>query len=471
VAWREEPDVGTGAATARAGGAADAAQGAPDAAQGAAADRQLLGAVPRDALTVLDVGCGDGRFGAALKQLEPRRRVYGIARGAAEAERAAARLDRVFVVDVEREAPDLAPGSVDCILLEAVLERLADPLAALRRLVPLLSPGGRVLCVIPNVQHHSVVAALLRGEWQYQDAGLLDARHLRFFTWSSALKLLLDAGLAPRIVGLAPLPADPRLLQAMAPLLAHLGVPPSRAATYLSAYRWTIEGTPLGWEAPAAEEPISFVACVNHDAQLLDNLAASPCLRPGSPHELIEVRGAKTAAEGLEAGRARARHDVVVMVHQDVYLPAGWPARFLAQWRVAEATCGPVGVAGVYGSAHHPAAPGGIGRAGHVLDRHVLLREPAPLPAAVQGLDELLVAVPRTSALRLDPALGFHFYGTDLACQARAAGLRAVVLDAPCFHNSQNSGELSAAFHESGRAFRAKWEQVLPIATPCVLVR
>jgi SAM-dependent methyltransferase len=443
---------------------------AKDASYYAGLNRQLLEAVPQDALTVLEVGCAEGRLGAALKDLEPRRRVYGVERVAAVAERAAARLDRVFTLDVERESPDLAPGSVDCILFGDVLEHLVDPLGVLSRLAPLLARGGRVLCSVPNVQHHSVVTALHRGEWQYQDAGLLDATHLRFFTWASFMKLLLAAGLAPRIVGVAPVPVDPRLLQAMGPLLVHLGVPLQRAASYLSAYQWTIEGTPLGWDASAEEEPLSFVACVNHDAQLLDNLAASPCLRLGSPHELVQVRGARSAAEGLNAGLARAKHDLVVLVHQDVYLPAGWPARFLAQWRLAESTCGPVGVAGVLGAFHDPAVPAGIHRAGHVLDRHVLLRPPGPLPAAVQGLDELLLAVPRTTALRLDPALGFHFYGTDLACQARAAGQRAVVLDAPCFHNSQNGGELAPAFHESGRTFRAKWGAALPIATPCALV-
>jgi SAM-dependent methyltransferase len=449
---------------------ASATAAAKDPAYYAGLNRQLLEAVPRDALTVLEVGCAEGRLGGALKDLEPRRRVLGIERVAAVAARAAARLDRVFTLDVEREAPDLAPGSVDCILFGDVLEHLVDPLGALRRLVPLLAPGGRVLCSVPNVQHHSVVAALLRGEFQYQEAGLLDATHLRFFTWSSFMKLLLDAGLAPRLVGMQPVPPDPRLLQAMGPLLAHLGVAPQRAATYLSAYQWTVEGTPLGWDRAAEEAPLSFVACVNHDAQLLDNLAASPCLRPGSPHELVAVRGARSAAEGLNAGLARARHDLVVLVHQDVYLPAGWPARFLAQWRLAEATLGPVGVAGVFGAVHDPSAKGGISRAGYVVDRHVLLREPAPLPAVVQGLDELLVALPRTTALRLDPALGFHFYATDLACQARAAGMTAVALDALCFHNSQNSGELAPAFHESGRAFRAKWGAALPVATPCALV-
>jgi SAM-dependent methyltransferase len=432
-------------------------------------NQHLLDAVPADALTILEVGCAQGRLGAALKERDPRRRVFGVERVAAMAEIAAGRLDRVFAIDVERDAPDLPPGSVDCILFGDVLEHLVDPLGALRRLAPLLSPGGRVLCSVPNVQHHSVITALLRGEFQYQESGLLDATHLRFFTWSSFMKLLLDAGFAPRLLGGNAIPAPPALLQAMRPLLDHLGVSAERSGVYLSGYQWTIEGTPLGWTA-LEERPLSFVACVNNEAQFADNLAASPCFRAGSPHELITVRGATSAADGLNGGIKRAKHDIVVLLHQDVYLPAGWPARFLEQWRLAERNAGPVGVVGVYGASHDPAAPGGVVEAGHVLDRHTLRPGSSKLPARVQGLDELLLAVPRTTPLRFDPSLGFHFYGTDLACQAREAGLTAVVLDAPCFHNSQVFA-VPPAFHESLQVFRARWKGSLPIATPCALVR
>jgi SAM-dependent methyltransferase len=433
-------------------------------------NQHLLDAVPADARTILEVGCAQGRLGAALKERDPGRRVFGVERVPAMAGIAAGRLDRVFTIDVERDAPDLPPGSVDCILFGDVLEHLVDPLGALRRLAPLLSPGGRVLCSVPNVQHHSVITALLRGEFQYQESGLLDSTHLRFFTWSSFMKLLLDAGLAPRLLGGVAIAAAPALLQAMRPLLDHLGVPAERAGVYLSGYQWTIEGTPLGWTA-LEESPLSFVACVNDEAQLADNLAASPCFRAGSPHELITVRGAPSAADGLNGGIERAKHDIVVLVHQDVYLPAGWPARFLEQWRLAERRAGPVGVAGLYGASHDPAAPGGVVEAGHVLDRHTLRRGTSPLPARVQGLDELLLAVPRTTPLRFDPTLGFHFYGTDLACQARAVGLAAVVVDAPAFHNSQTGDQAPPAFHESGRVFKARWKASLPIATPCALVR
>ena len=52
---------------------------------------------------------------------------------------------------------------------------------------------------------------------------------------------------------------------------------------------------------------------------------------------------------GLNAGLERAKHEWVVLVHQDVYLPAGWDRQVVRQLREAERRFGPLGVAGVYG--------------------------------------------------------------------------------------------------------------------------
>ena len=109
------------------------------------------------------------------------------------------------------------------------------------------------------------------------------------------------------------------------------------------------------------------------------------------------------------------------------------------------------------------------GRAGHVVDRDRLLREPPELPAAVDTLDELLLALPRDSGLRFEPSLGFHFYGADVCLQARARGLTAVALDALCLHHSRGF-ELPPEFEPSGRAFARKWASSLPVATSCAVV-
>ncbi len=157
----------------------------------------LLRAVPATARRILDVGCASGRFGAALKAGRPDRVVCGVESRPEVAARAATRLDAVYALDVEAaEVPEEA-GPFDCIAYGDVLEHLRDPESVLRRHRRLLAAGGRVVASVPNAQHHTLVAALLTGDFQYTDAGLLDRTHLRFFTLSTAFKLLLDAGYAP----------------------------------------------------------------------------------------------------------------------------------------------------------------------------------------------------------------------------------------------------------------------------------
>jgi glycosyltransferase involved in cell wall biosynthesis len=217
--------------------------------------------------------------------------------------------------------------------------------------------------------------------------------------------------------------------------------------------------------------PISFVVCVSDDSILAAHLLASPCLGPGSPHEIIAVRNAPSAAEGLNSGLERAKHALVVCVHQDVYLPEGWDERLVSQYRLAQQTLGTVGVAGIYGvgeAKESPGTPLSAVRIGHVIDRGRTLHEGAALPVAASTLDELLLVLPRGTPLRFDPALGFHLYGADICLQAREQGVHVAVLDALCHHHSKSIG-LPQAFFPSARAFAREWASRLPVATPCVI--
>jgi hypothetical protein len=212
--------------------------------------------------------------------------------------------------------------------------------------------------------------------------------------------------------------------------------------------------------------PLTFVACVSDETSLQSNLLASPCLAPPSPHEIFLARHARSAAAGLNTGLARSKNPVVVCVHQDVCLPAGWPERFWQQYDQAHQQYGEIGVVGVYGVVYRA---GRVLRAGHVMDRGRLLREPAALPALVDTLDELLLAVNRDRGLTFDPGLGFHFYGADICLAARKKGLAAVAIDSFCHHNSPHVG-LPPEFQTSAQRFAEKWLRRLPVATSCVVI-
>ena len=169
---------------------------------------EIAGAsVPTSARSVLDIGCGAGRLGEALKARQPAE-VVGIELNEAAAAAGRQRLDEVLVGDVERLELDFPPGSFDAIVCGDILEHLRDPDRLLRQARSWLAPDGRLVASIPNVRHHSVVRSLLEGNWTYESAGLLDRTHLRFFTRREIEKLFFRAGFAVEELRSSPRPGD-----------------------------------------------------------------------------------------------------------------------------------------------------------------------------------------------------------------------------------------------------------------------
>lgn len=420
----------------------------------------LLGAVPDDALTVLETGCAEGLLGARLKELVPGRTVIGVEIDEAAAEAARELLDEVHVVDLMAGPPPVEPGTVDAILFGDVLEHLVDPEAVLVHMRELLAPGGRIIASIPNMTHHSMLKPFLRSDLMYQPIGLLDATHLRWFSYATIWKLFLDAGYEPRIVDTIQAPISDEALNALTPELMRHRVHPHRAKRHLDVYQYVVEAVPLPAPPSGFAAPISFAVLVNDPPQLKANLKSSPIFEPGSPHELIELPGMTSAAAGLASALEQAQHDLVVLVQQDIYLPRGWDHTFRAEWDRASQELGPLGMAGVFGVRYRDG--GEPIDAGRIIDRDRLLTSPLDLPGRVDSLDEVLLAMPRDTPLVADPDLGWHLYGSDLALQAADLDLPVVVLDALCFHNSL-FGHAGADYHLSRERLLAKWESKRPL--------
>jgi len=135
--------------------------------------------------------------------------VVGIERRPEAAAEARRFCEDVLVGDFASMEFPWPPETFDVVLLIDVLEHLENPASALRRVFPLLRPSSRIVIALPNVAHWSVRSQLLRGRFEYEDSGILDRTHLRFFTRDSAQRMLEGAGL--EILGTEIVPDVPLL--------------------------------------------------------------------------------------------------------------------------------------------------------------------------------------------------------------------------------------------------------------------
>ena len=150
---------------------------------------------PDDTFHVLEVGCGLGCTLAKIQSLFPNAHVTGI------------ELNEK-VASLGKQVVDIIPGNIetmelpypmscfDYIIFADVLEHLYDPEKILKRMRPYLKPHGCIIASIPNIMHYSVILPLLCGHFTYQDAGILDRTHIRFFTANECVEMFKRCGYA-----------------------------------------------------------------------------------------------------------------------------------------------------------------------------------------------------------------------------------------------------------------------------------
>lgn len=148
---------------------------------------------PLEKIKVLEVGCACGASLLKIKNLYPNAELYGIELNESTTE-IAGTFAEVKAGNVEHELLEYPAEFFDYIICADVLEHLYNPWQALETLRKHLKPEGKLLISIPNVMHFSLVRDLLNGNWTYEDAGLLDRTHVRFFTIKEFRKMLQGAG-------------------------------------------------------------------------------------------------------------------------------------------------------------------------------------------------------------------------------------------------------------------------------------
>lgn len=106
------------------------------------------------------------------------------------------RVRKIINLSIEDEKiKNLVTRDYDFIIMADVLEHLVDPAKALNFLYEIATSKTKLLISLPNVASWPMRKQLLvKGDFEYQESGLLDKTHLHFYTVDSLPKLLSENG-------------------------------------------------------------------------------------------------------------------------------------------------------------------------------------------------------------------------------------------------------------------------------------
>jgi 2-polyprenyl-3-methyl-5-hydroxy-6-metoxy-1,4-benzoquinol methylase len=429
----------------------------------------------------LEIGCASGRLGAELKKRNNNLYYVGVDIALEALNEASDVLDEVIHCDVSKIQPGgykkaFGFHKFDLIILGDVLEHLANPENLLLGLKEVCTPNAEVRICVPNMCHSMVIKRLLIGDFYYDDMGILDKTHLRFYSPSSIIKQLLDTGYLPQIINFHyhQMPNDyftERLIKFSS---ATLGLPESYSVTNLSIMQTIVRAhiSPFpSFKNQSISTGISVIVPVNDEDQFRANILESPGLKE-IYSEIIPVRNSSSAADAFDRGKRDCSNDWIIFAHQDVFFPKNSGRLLMHLLAKRDIPSGPIGFIGLEYDASLAEKSSPDKCSGFVVDRAGIngLKYGLPTKKAV-SIDECAVILNRNSQVRLDPDLGWHLWATDLCIQDWDLNGKpsTEIIQVPIFHNSTLKS-IPDEWQTSAKKLAAKWTNKMPYMTLCGLV-
>jgi SAM-dependent methyltransferase len=158
----------------------------------------------RPASRILDLGCSSGLLAERLQEMGHEVTGVDMVEIAGVGERTTA----FFQADLNEGIPPEVGSEFDIVLAADVLEHLVNPGVLMDQVRDLLAPDGVALFCVPNIAHWYPRFRSTVGMFDYDQRGILDSTHLRFFTRRSIRKLIESRGFSIRRVEMVGLPLD-----------------------------------------------------------------------------------------------------------------------------------------------------------------------------------------------------------------------------------------------------------------------
>lgn len=157
---------------------------------------ECLEMIRRTPTRALDIGCGSGAVGREIHRIYPKCALWGAELDSLAAYAARQCYDEILEGNIENidftSISSIKPFDLVCLF--DVLEHLINPWILLRKLQTVISSEAQILVSIPNASNIFLICDAVNGFWRYQNWGLLDFTHLRFFSDFDARKMFYQTG-------------------------------------------------------------------------------------------------------------------------------------------------------------------------------------------------------------------------------------------------------------------------------------
>lgn len=156
---------------------------------------EMLEFLPDSFSTVLDIGCGEGDLLMSIIHKHPNVEAWGVEPFADLSIEYQSKLKKLIKNSVENAIVELPDNYFDVIYMNDVLEHLIDPEGVLLKLKSKLTQNGLIITSIPNMRYIRNLKHLIWDKnFEYEDFGIRDKTHLRFFTRKSIITMFNRLG-------------------------------------------------------------------------------------------------------------------------------------------------------------------------------------------------------------------------------------------------------------------------------------
>lgn len=148
--------------------------------------------LPKHCSRVLEIGCGEGKFRENFSQESE---YWGVEPVESAATVSSKKLDKVLIGTYQEVHSQIPNDYFDLVVCNDVIEHMVDHDKFLQSIKGKIKKDGYLVASIPNVRYlPNLLELLVKKDWEYKNAGILDRAHLRFFMKKSLYRTINDNG-------------------------------------------------------------------------------------------------------------------------------------------------------------------------------------------------------------------------------------------------------------------------------------